>query len=510
MFISKTTEVEHLDLGSESVEAPRTIWILDCKREFATSSNRNLIGGKKKLNEICISNSGQRNCHEPIQENSNLKHNQTTELRVLNPNKVPTQLLMPEPEFNRLVGQTTISLFYLKYKESLCLRASYGILIILFAVLNSAVITVWPQYNVILNPQYWYEPLFPICLGYILIGSVGKNVQCYMVMKISKIKSLKSFVLIYIASVFGCIVTYVTIYILWVHYLRQCHPMPFIGHCCTLAMWICNNVALWLLLSIDTEAGNRLSQKRIWIYISLAPLILIIGIVYTQFSSFFSKIPTNYQWCLGILLPVMKKVSTIITTKVALKASQEESLSAKIAMITNVGSIHSFSVSLLMGSDISSTTAYVVMLLDSIPNILSFRKIVRLGRIGTNEQQMEEMKCLTLKEFMEISIPLVYCISFLIAYYGPNAEILGNVRNDYWQYQRINNVFEKLTNNAIFILVDAIRGTSFGLLLWRFCKLNMLKVYCDIISTYGILILVYVSGALAVVSGFYILNYKFK
>ena len=113
---------------------------------------------------------------------------------------------------------------------------------------------------------------------------------------------------------------------------------------------------------------------------------------------------------------------------------------------------------------------------------------------------MEELKCLALKELMEISIPVVYCISFVIAYYGPNAEILGNVKNDYWQYQKVESVFDKLTNNAIFIVVDAIRGAIIGLLLKRFCKLNFLRTYCEIISSYGILVLVYVSGALAVVS----------
>ena len=136
-------------------------------------------------------------------------------------------------------------------------------------------------------------------------------------MKVSKIISLRSFAVIYLASIFGCIVTYGSIYILWVHVLRKCHPMPFIGHCCTLAMWICNNIALWLLLSTCTKGGNKLSQKDIWIYISLAPIILMIGVFYAQFSSFLSKTPKAYQWCVGVLLPFTKKISSILTTKIA-------------------------------------------------------------------------------------------------------------------------------------------------------------------------------------------------
>ena len=475
------------------------IWTLGSKHDRNNIPNPEIVGSQ-------ITNKNSKSFSDHIEndgslkENSKLSHYKTTEVEAIKPHEITVEYDSRESKFGNQINNRTLNSFYLTYQKSYLLKASSGLLILIFAVLNSTIITVLPQHNVILNPQYWYEPLFPICLGYILIGSIGKNVQCYMVMNIINIISSKSLIVIYLASVFGCSVTYVTIYILWVYGLGQCHPMPFVGHCCTLAMWISNNIALWLLLSTKTGANNNLTQKRIWIYISLAPIILFIGTFYAQFSSFLSKTPTKYQWCLGLLLPFMKKLSTMVATKVALKAAVEESLSAKIAMIANVGSIHSFSVSLLMGSDISSITAYVIIFLDSIPNILSFRKVIKLDRSGLKHGQMEELKCLAVKEFMEISIPIVYCMSFVIAYYGPNAELLGNVKNEYWQYRKVNNVFSKLTNNSIFILVDAIRGAVFGLLLWRLCKLNILKVYCEIISTYGILIWVYISGALAVVS----------
>jgi hypothetical protein len=199
----------------------------------------------------------------------------------------------------------------------------------------------------------------------------------------------------------------------------------------------------------------------------------------------------------------MKKFSTLLATKVAFEAAGTQDISSKIAMICCVGNIHSFSLAILMGSKISSTTAYVIMILDSVPNILSCIKIIKMKEIRENTLQIEELKCLAVKEFLEVSIPLVYCASFLAAYYGPNAEIIGNIKNDYWQYQRVDDVFEKLTNNSIFILVDSVRGMMFGLILWWFCKLNLLKTYCTIIYEYGLLLLVYISGTLAVVFCYY-------
>ena len=47
----------------------------------------------------------------------------------------------------------------------------------------------------------------------------------------------------------------------------------------------------------------------------------------------------------------------------------------------------------------------------------------------------KSVQILVLSESLEIVIPLAYLLCFVIAYYGPNADILGNIKNGYWQYQ---------------------------------------------------------------------------
>ena len=46
----------------------------------------------------------------------------------------------------------------------------------------------------------------------------------------------------------------------------------------------------------------------------------------------------------------------------------------------------------------------------------------------------EALKILVLCETLEFIMPLGYMACFVVAYYGPNADVLGNVKNDYWQY----------------------------------------------------------------------------
>ena len=43
------------------------------------------------------------------------------------------------------------------------------------------------------------------------------------------------------------------------------------------------------------------------------------------------------------------------------------------------------------------------------------------------KEKEETVWMLVLTEIMEIGVPLAYAISFVLAYYGPNSRIIGNV-----------------------------------------------------------------------------------
>ena len=114
------------------------------------------------------------------------------------------------------------------------------------------------------------------------------------------------------------------------------------------------------------------------------------------------------------------------------------------------------------------------------------------------------MKCLALREFLEILVPTVYLCSFVIAYYGPNAHLIGNVKNDYWQFERVTDLTKKLENVLILLAIELSRGIIFGITLWHFCRLNMYLAYCYIVRHYGLFILFFGS---AVINGVKLIPY---
>ena len=89
-------------------------------------------------------------------------------------------------------------------------------------------------------------------------------------------------------------------------------------------------------------------------------------------------------------------------------------------------------------------------------------------------------------ETIEVLLPIAYSLSFLIAYYGPNAEVLGNVKNEYWQYEntKVEHAGKFVMSVFQMFFIDLLSAIIGGMLLWKFCTLNMLDVGCTMIRSY--------------------------
>ena len=65
-----------------------------------------------------------------------------------------------------------------------------------------------------------------------------------------------------------------------------------------------------------------------------------------------------------------------------------------------------------------------------------------------------------------------------MAYYGPNAEFLGNIKLTIWQYQAVSDdqLYKTIQSLCIMVGIDFLSGVINGILLWTTCKINIFKV----------------------------------
>ena len=70
-----------------------------------------------------------------------------------------------------------------------------------------------------------------------------------------------------------------------------------------------------------------------------------------------------------------------------------------------------------------------------------------------------------------------YVMLIVMAYFGPNAEILGNVKLEIWQFQRpIPDISACIQKVSLLMAVDLLTLVINGLLIWKICCINILHI----------------------------------
>lgn len=369
------------------------------------------------------------------------------------------------------------------------LTGLFGIGIIVFASLLTLLFTCWPQHDAIAQPDYWFEPIitFNITIAPFMAGFV--ILEARLLMNAKNILKIKSFLINYFVRLIGSAITFITIYCYWVLYLTFPHPMPeTLPIHILLVSFIFAPIGNWFMFPSDLRTNGNPFRKKIFSLTALNWTRIVISVSYSLVLSLPIVRHENYQLTLAIIFPLMKKLNFWCNSKLSLWAFCCNKEVTDIENIIYVGCQHSFSLTIVLGSSqINTLTACLLLLSDTLVNALSFRSIIRFHQQGTevaNALRDKSLKCLALREFLEILIPTVYCLTMIGSYFGPNYEIMGGIGVDRWQH-KMRPLYERLETILMFTTFDSIRAIGFGLILWKFPRLDMYSAYCNIMKNYG-------------------------
>ena len=79
---------------------------------------------------------------------------------------------------------------------------------------------------------------------------------------------------------------------------------------------------------------------------------------------------------------------------------------------------------------------------------------------------------------------MAYALSFAMAYYGPNAKLLGNVKSEYWQYEAVEDVSWTFLVMLGLFFMDIV-CLAFNLsILWIFSRVNHFEKFCSVMQKY--------------------------
>ena len=345
-----------------------------------------------------------------------------------------------------------------------------GLLGLIIGLMLSSLIVLIPQSDVIEHSDHWYKfsLLYSILSGFGISVNFGLIQPSYW-MEINFLRNWKPFLSRFSIMSVSLFVSNALCYVVWTTWWKQKHPMP-------LNYFLCNSLSFWIM------------QGTLWIHIPklekkksmesyrkfLLSQIVINGcfLGYSGMGYALDNMCIDYQWILAIFFALIRELNQKILSRVCCQISKGNQQWIKISAWHWMAAVNSFFLTVAISSVATVATSYLMLTIDFLVNMYLCFQIIwkcRKNNNALNEEIMLHLNELVLNEKLEAVIPVGYCLCYLMAYYGPNKTILGNVAE--------SDVEKTMQMTGLLFLLDVSSLLVSSTFLWVFCKINLFKVY---------------------------------
>ena len=377
---------------------------------------------------------------------------------------------------------------------------------ILLGILFTSTITLLPQHDVIDEPKYWYESMSVLAFGFPAAACGYIAFSFFYLLNFEISKPWKMTLYLFVTGMSTAVICVSACYLVWSKYLEYPYPMPLQGYLIGNVIWSAMIITSWFLFPADWRR-NITIRTRMKYCILLAYVVSLIEISYKIYAELFIIVPKKYQWTIAIILFFARDANDWICSKIIRKISGFDDISSKMIAIHFASARHALFISLVIGRIASTETSYFLLGTDFLANVYLCLRIIILNCESSerhNKKRMETILALIINETVEFLVPIAYCITITMAYYGPSGQVIGNIKNSYWQYSAINNMENTLQWLAIFFVVDLMSLFISVLLLLVLCKINLINIYFQLLKEAWLILALHQSYLLEEVSSFLI------
>jgi hypothetical protein len=250
---------------------------------------------------------------------------------------------------------------------------------------------------------------------------------------------------------------------------------------------IINHVTLWYSFPNEWRQHQGF-RKRLKFAILTSLYTCLVVVQYNMIATLFITFPGPYQWVAALFLPLVREFNVWAETKLACKASGGNETCQRIACNQDVLVAHLVFVSYAVSSILNFTASTVLIGTDFLINVLICLKLIYLhynDGLGIRTKKIELLQALLLNEMVEAMVPLCYFVCFMMAYYGPNSEVIGNILNSYWQFSAVDDIGETVAYLCMFFFVDLLSLVICTILLQIFCQIKLYDVFLVLQNEFG-------------------------
>ena len=381
-------------------------------------------------------------------------------------------------------------------------------IIVGLSVTLSVMVTIIPMHNHIHFPNYWWEPLFPFSFANGIFLTVNGLLECYMVFNLPFLKTTKTFIRLFIMTVLGSVIPFLVGRLIWTDVLSNNYPMPFLGLFVFVFFNSWHFLALWFEFPGKLRS-NKIMRKRIWAYMLYRLWFVFHGIQLLGLNMLMGKLSKYWQWIMSVIFPIHREINSLVLTNLLKRTANDMRVHPfipKIIVTISLNIVHAFFVAVVISTLATKLTAFCILGVDVLINFHDTYKVVKIKTTvsSENSHETQEMKIKRAEksieligiEIIEMLVPLTYIITFLMDYYGPNAEIIGNIGNSDFHYKEVSDLLGFMGDLTGMFVIDLIGCVVSGLILWKYASVDLMSEAQKILKLFWALISIKIGGRL--------------
>jgi hypothetical protein len=379
----------------------------------------------------------------------------------------------------------------------------YSLLIVMAVSFSSCGVTLVPQHNSIEEPEYWYETIITQCLTYNAYVIVITAMRLKIFFKDdARLGTPIPIITMYLVTLIAFNGVSYLLHLFWTVYLGFNHPIPWLGVLSLTLYFPTYYICLWFQFSPELKS-NAQGRRKIFFFCLYSQNFFFACMIRITVMTLFAHTPPDMQPIWAIVMPIIRELDGWMLNYWMLKTTDGENRDAKLVTETEHNCNYMALMAIVLGLWATDTASYCILGVEFLINFCKTIVVLRMNRKISSDPsvqetldplQQEAAKDLVFIELVEIMMPFVYTFTVLMAYYGPNGTILGNVRNNCWDYKAIEDLTGLL--GAVFRMfsLDVLAFAITVVLLWKYSSVNGIKVVLKEIRYYGTFICVTLSG----------------
>ena len=362
-----------------------------------------------------------------------------------------------------------------------------GIGTIIGCVAITGIYTLIPVHNLFEHPEYWYE--FPMQIIVALYPNWAAMVifRCSNYMNITYIKNVRAFFSMWSIGSAVLLTLYGVQYLVWYILMGYNYPVPLNGYITAVAGMITFYTTICFQFPKEWRKESKF-KRRLLSFVLAMGINQSLVIEYAIITFVLLNIDPNLQWIAAIFLPFIREANVFISMYFARKACDGDPASVEVTLNHAVGTTHALFLAYTCGSVATFATGTILLAGDFGTNILMCLWLIytRLNNPTMIEKQIELARAIVIAEMVEFMVPISYLLCFMVAFYGPNAELFGNVRSSYWHYSAVEDITEVVVAVLTFFIIDFGSSIICFFLCWSFCRIDLGQVYFAVQKDYGL------------------------